>query len=62
VGSSARARTELREADPDAAETWRDAVADGAAACLEAGMLGVAFDRERSAYVFVPADEAGVGG
>jgi predicted GNAT superfamily acetyltransferase len=53
---------ELREADPDAAETWRDAVADGAAACLEAGMLGVAFDRERSAYVFVPADEAGVGG
>jgi predicted GNAT superfamily acetyltransferase len=53
---------ELREADPDGAATWRDAVADGAAACLDAGMLGVAFDRERSAYVFVPADEADAGG
>jgi hypothetical protein len=37
-------------------------VADGAAACLDGGMLGVAFDRERSAYVFVAADEADVGG
>jgi predicted GNAT superfamily acetyltransferase len=50
---------ELRDADPDAAARLRDAVADDATACLGAGMLGVAFDRERSAYVFAPADEIG---
>jgi predicted GNAT superfamily acetyltransferase len=50
---------ELREADPDAAARLRDAVADDATAYLGAGMLGVAFDRERSAYVFAPADQIG---
>jgi predicted GNAT superfamily acetyltransferase len=53
---------ELREADPEAAARARDAVAEGAAACLGAGMLGVAFDRERSAYVFSEADAIGEDG
>ena len=47
---------ELRMRDPTLAIAWRDAVADAAAACLAAGMLGVAFDRERSAYVFARED------
>ena len=47
---------DLREADPVSAAAWRDAVADAAEACLAAHMLGVAFDRGRSAYVFARAD------
>jgi predicted GNAT superfamily acetyltransferase len=45
---------ELRTADPDAAARWRDAVADAAEACFARGLVAVAFDRERSAYVFAP--------
>jgi predicted GNAT superfamily acetyltransferase len=48
---------ELRQADPGGAIAWRDAVADAAERCLAAGMFGVAFDRDRSAYVFA-RDEA----
>ena len=47
---------ELREADPRSAAAWRDAVADAAEECLAAHMLGVAFDRGRSAYVFARTD------
>jgi predicted GNAT superfamily acetyltransferase len=47
---------DLRERDPALAASWRDAVADAAAACLAGGMLGVAFDRTRSAYVFARKD------
>jgi ribosomal protein L18 len=37
-------------------------VSEAAERCLEAGMLGAAFDRERSAYVFAPADAVEDGG
>ena len=47
---------ELREADPGSAAAWRDAVANAAEGCLEAGMLGVAFERDRSAYVFARSE------
>lgn len=47
---------ELKGSDPAGAATWRDAVADASETCLAKGMLGVAFDRDRSAYVFAPAD------
>jgi predicted GNAT superfamily acetyltransferase len=53
---------ELRGSDPDVAAAWRDAVSEAAERCLEAGMLGAAFDRERSAYVFAPADAVEDGG
>jgi predicted GNAT superfamily acetyltransferase len=42
----------LRSTDPGLAERWRDATADAIDACLAAGMIGAAFWRERSAYVF----------
>ena len=45
---------ELRARDPALADRWRDAVAEAAESCLEAGLVAVAFDRERSAYVFAP--------
>jgi predicted GNAT superfamily acetyltransferase len=48
---------DLRTADPDVAARWRDAVADAAETCFARGLVAVAFDRERSAYVF--AHEAG---
>jgi predicted GNAT superfamily acetyltransferase len=43
---------ELRASDRPAATRWRDAVADAADACFARGLVAVAFDRERSAYVF----------
>jgi predicted GNAT superfamily acetyltransferase len=43
---------ELRATDERVASAWRDAVADAAEACLAHGLLGAAFDRDRSAYVF----------
>jgi predicted GNAT superfamily acetyltransferase len=46
---------DLRSADPALAGSWRDAVAEAAERCLGAGMQGVAFDRENSAYVFAHA-------
>ena len=42
----------IRRADPSLAGAWRDVVAEAAESCLGRGLLGVAFDRERSAYVF----------
>jgi predicted GNAT superfamily acetyltransferase len=49
---------ELRAADPRRADRWRDAIADAFDGCLRAGLTGLAFDRERSAYVFGKADAA----
>jgi predicted GNAT superfamily acetyltransferase len=46
---------DLRSVDPALAGTWRDAVAEASERCLGAGMQGVAFDREHSAYVFAHA-------
>jgi predicted GNAT superfamily acetyltransferase len=43
---------ELRAHDPSLARRWRDASANAIEACLAAGMLGAAFWRERSAYLF----------
>lgn len=43
---------ELRSRSPGAAAPWRDAMADVAEACLHRGLVGTAFDRGRSAYVF----------
>jgi predicted GNAT superfamily acetyltransferase len=43
---------ELRASDPDRADGWRDAIASAFETCLRLGLVGVAFDRERSAYVF----------
>lgn len=43
---------ELRAASPLLATMWRDAIADAVEACLDAKMVGAAFDRTRSAYVF----------
>ncbi|HJX07662.1 MAG TPA: GNAT family N-acetyltransferase [Actinomycetota bacterium] len=48
---------ELRAADPARADRWRDAIATAFDACLAAGLIGVAFDRERSAYVFAAPEE-----
>ena len=42
----------VRASDPDLARAWRDAVADAAEGCLDRGLVGAAFIRERSAYVF----------
>jgi predicted GNAT superfamily acetyltransferase len=42
----------LRTADPDRADRWRDAIANAFERCLGGGLIGCAFDRERSAYVF----------
>jgi predicted GNAT superfamily acetyltransferase len=43
---------EVRQRDAAAAQAWRDAVAGAFEACLAAGLVATAFDRERSAYVF----------
>jgi predicted GNAT superfamily acetyltransferase len=53
---------ELRTVAPALATTWRDAIADAVEACLDAKMVGAAFDRSRSAYVFAVPDaiEGGV--
>jgi predicted GNAT superfamily acetyltransferase len=45
----------IRERDQDLAARWRDAVADALETCLDAGLIVGGFDRERSAYVLVPA-------
>ena len=47
---------DLRVADPELGVAWREAVADALERCLDAGMLGAAFDRDRSAYVFATPD------
>lgn len=47
---------DLRVADPALGTAWRDAIADAVEACLAAGMVGVVFDRVRSAYVFAVPD------
>lgn len=47
---------ELRERDLEAARAWRDALAQGFEACLEAGLVAIALDRARSAYVFTRPD------
>jgi len=43
---------EVRAVDADRADRWRDAIADAFERCLETGLIAVAFERERSAYVF----------
>ena len=47
-----REYAELRAADPARADRWREAIADAFERCLSAGLVGLAFDRDRSAYVF----------
>jgi hypothetical protein len=47
---------DLRVADPELGLAWRNAVAGALERCLDAGMLGAAFDRARSAYVFATPD------
>jgi predicted GNAT superfamily acetyltransferase len=42
----------VRERDPGLADRWREAIARAFESCLGAGLIGVAFDREGSAYVF----------
>jgi predicted GNAT superfamily acetyltransferase len=49
---------ELRERDPDAARRWRDEVAAAAEAAMGRGEVGLAFDRDRSAYLFAPREVA----
>ena len=49
---------EVRTADAARADRWRDAIARAIEASLAAGRFGVAFDRERSAYVFGAPDGA----
>jgi predicted GNAT superfamily acetyltransferase len=48
----------LRGAEPDRADRWRDAIATAFEACLDDGLVGRAFDRERSAYVFAEEGDA----
>jgi predicted GNAT superfamily acetyltransferase len=43
---------DLRRADPVLGSVWRDAIATAVERCLDAGMVGAAFDRARSAYIF----------
>ncbi len=47
----------LRERDPEAARAERDRVADEIEAALDEGLVAAAFDRERVAYLFAPAEE-----
>ena len=49
---------ELRAADAARADRWRDATARAIEECLAQGLVGLAFDRDRSAYVFALADGA----
>jgi predicted GNAT superfamily acetyltransferase len=49
---------ELRERDPDGARRWRDEVATAAEAAIGRGEVGLAFDRDRSAYLFAPREVA----
>jgi predicted GNAT superfamily acetyltransferase len=43
---------ELRTHDPDEARRWRDEVAIAVEEAMTRGEIGVAFDRERSCYLF----------
>jgi predicted GNAT superfamily acetyltransferase len=52
----------LRERDPSEAGRRRDEVAEAVAGELDRGRVAVAFDRGRSAYLFVPAEDVSVGG
>ena len=47
---------QLRERDPERARSWRDKVAQAAEAALARREVGLAFDRERSAYLFARPD------
>lgn len=47
----------LRGKDPENAAGWRDRVAQALEAHLLAGLVAAGFDRERSAYLIVPAEE-----
>jgi predicted GNAT superfamily acetyltransferase len=47
---------DLRTADPVLGAAWRDAIADAVESCFDAAMVGVAFDRRRSAYIFALPD------
>jgi predicted GNAT superfamily acetyltransferase len=49
---------ELRAADPARADRWREAIAAAFETCIADGFAGTAFDRERSAYVFVAGGPA----
>jgi predicted GNAT superfamily acetyltransferase len=49
---------ELRQRDPDGARRWRDDVASAAEAAIDRGEVGLAFDRDRSAYLFAPREVA----
>jgi predicted GNAT superfamily acetyltransferase len=54
-----REYVELRAADPARADRWREAIAGALERCLSAGLVGLAFDRDRSAYVFgTPPEDA----
>jgi predicted GNAT superfamily acetyltransferase len=52
----------IRRADPALAGSWRDVVAEAAESCLERGLVGVAFDRGRSAYLFARVSARTLGG
>jgi predicted GNAT superfamily acetyltransferase len=49
---------ELRTSDPNEARRWRDDVAAAVEEAMARGEIGVAFDRERSCYLFVKEDAA----
>ena len=47
---------ELRERDPDRARRWRDEVATAAEEAIERDEIGVAFEKDRATYLFVPRE------
>jgi predicted GNAT superfamily acetyltransferase len=47
----------LRSEDPEDAAGWRDRVAEALEVHLTAGLVAAGFERERSTYLLVPADE-----
>jgi predicted GNAT superfamily acetyltransferase len=49
---------ELRREDPAGAQRWRDEVATAAEEALARGEVGLAFDRDRSAYRFALREDA----
>ena len=52
-----REYAELRAGDPARADRWREAIADAFERCLSTGLVGLAFDRDRSAYHFATLTE-----
>jgi predicted GNAT superfamily acetyltransferase len=50
---------DLRTRDPEEARRWRDDVAARVERAMAAGEIGVAFDRDRSCYLFAKEDAAG---